>query len=212
MGQPPIDVTPVSVTAVNGRSRAPVLGGRLSETELATLSAAADIAVDVAATGFRGAAKVTRTGMRLAKPLAGLALRPPGISRRYWPQTRLEAMAERGRAVTEDRAGLVTDSIRFIVETVLDQVDIDAIAARIDLDAIVARIDLPAIAQQVIEEIDLPEIIRESSGAMASETVIGVRMRAVDADERVARIVDKVMMRRRRPESAVAEVDPDDAG
>jgi len=60
------------------------------------------------------------------------------------------------------------------VTAVVDRVDLDAVAARIDadrvvarvdLDAVVARLDLVGIAQSVIDAIDLPEIVRESTGA-----------------------------------------------
>ncbi len=75
-------------------------------------------------------------------------------------------------------------------------VDIDAIAARIDIDAIIGRIDLVGLVNEVIEEVDLPEIIRESTGSMASETVRGVRMQGVTADQAISRTVDRFRLRR----------------
>ena len=51
----------------------------------------------------------------------------------------------------------------------------NAIAAGVDNDAIIARIDLAGLANGVIDDIDPTEIIPESSGAMASETMDGVR-------------------------------------
>ena len=98
------------------------------------------------------------------------------------------------------------------IDAIVGRVDIDAIASRIDLDAIVERLDILAIAQEVIEGIDLPEIIRESSGAMASETVVGVRMRGIEADERISRIVDRVMLRRRARDAIVTQRGSDDDG
>jgi hypothetical protein len=83
------------------------------------------------------------------------------------------------------------------IEKVIDQVDINAIAGKLDVAAFIEHLDIDSIARNVIVNIDLPEIIRESSGAMASETVIGVRMRGIEADERIAGIVDRVMRRRR---------------
>jgi hypothetical protein len=84
------------------------------------------------------------------------------------------------------------------VNEVVDTVDIERIMERVDLTSIVDRLDLAAIAQEVIDEIDLPAIVRESSGAMASETVQTVRVRGMDADRLVARIVDKVLRREAR--------------
>lgn len=90
---------------------------------------------------------------------------------------------------------------RVDLDGIVATVDIDAVAARIDLDAVIERIDLAGLAQDVIAEVDLPEIIRESSGAMASDTVRGVRMQGIAADEAVARAVDRFRLRRshRRP-------------
>ena len=42
-----------------------------------------------------------------------------------------------------------------------------------------------SIAREVVYEIDLPEIIRESTGIVTSEAVVGVRMQGIQADERV---------------------------
>ena len=83
------------------------------------------------------------------------------------------------------------------VDAVAARVDVDAVAARIDLDAIIARIDLVGLATQVIDEIDLPEIIRESSAWVASDTVQGVRMQGIEADDAVGRVVDRLLRRRR---------------
>jgi hypothetical protein len=90
---------------------------------------------------------------------------------------------------------------RVNLDPIMARVDVNAIAAEVDLDAIVSRIDLAGLANQVIDEIDLPEIIRESSGAIASETVVGVRMQGIEADERVNRIMDRLLLRRRGRDS-----------
>jgi hypothetical protein len=91
---------------------------------------------------------------------------------------------------------------RVDLDGIVATVDIDAVAARIDIDAVIDRIDLVGLVEVVIAEIDLPEIIRESSGSMASETVRGVRMQGITADEAVGRAVDRfrlVRSRRRQP-------------
>ena len=94
------------------------------------------------------------------------------------------------------------------VEAIVADVDLNAIAARLDIEGIVADVDLAAIigrldlaglAEQVISEIDLPEIIRESTGSVASETLRGARMRGIAADEAISRAVDRVFSRRRPP-------------
>ena len=90
---------------------------------------------------------------------------------------------------------------RLDVEAILDRLDLtDTVLARVDLkrvvDQVLAQMDLPALVEGVLDEIDLPEIIRDSTGTMASETVRGVRMQGVNADEAVTRIVDRLLLRR----------------
>jgi hypothetical protein len=75
------------------------------------------------------------------------------------------------------------------------RLDVDAVASRLDVQAVIERIDLVALARYVIDEIDLPEVIRGSTGAMASETVRGVRMQGIEADRAVERIVDRLLRR-----------------
>ena len=65
---------------------------------------------------------------------------------------------------------------RVDLNAVAAGIDVDAIIERVDMNAIIDRVDVSGIAQQVIEDIDLPGIVRESSGAMASETVQETRL------------------------------------
>lgn len=98
---------------------------------------------------------------------------------------------------------------RVDLDAVVDRVDVDRVIARTDLLAIIDRIDVTAIAQEVIEDVDLPRVIRESSGAMAGETVRTARVQGMHADRLVARIVDAVIRREARD---LASVDDADAG
>jgi hypothetical protein len=82
---------------------------------------------------------------------------------------------------------------------IIDRVDVDAVAARVDIDAIVARLDLIALADFVVDGIDLPGIIRESSGSMASEALSGVRLQSLEADEAVSRMIGRWLPRHRAP-------------
>jgi hypothetical protein len=91
---------------------------------------------------------------------------------------------------------------RVDLDAVVDRVDVDRVVARVDLDAIIGRLDVAAIAQEVIEDVDLPRVIRESSGAMAGETVRTARVQGMHADRLVARIVDTVLRREAREASA----------
>jgi hypothetical protein len=95
-------------------------------------------------------------------------------------------------------AGVDLDAVaaRIDLEAIVKRVDPDAVIARVDVDATLARLDLAAIARQVIDDIDLPEILRQSTGAVSSEAVREIRDESMLADEAVARFVDKVLRRR----------------
>lgn len=89
---------------------------------------------------------------------------------------------------------------RLDLDGVLDRLDLTDLALRrLDLDvlvpAILAHVDLEAIALEVIDSIDLPDIIRDSSGALTSDTVRGARLRTATADQALGRIRDRLLSR-----------------
>jgi hypothetical protein len=120
-------------------------------------------------------------------------------------------------AVVAERVDLDPIAARLDIDAILDRidfnavvaqrVDLDPIAARLDIDAILDRIDFNAVvaqrvdliglAEYVVDGIDLPRIIRESTGSVASESLRGVRTRSMDADQALAGLVDRMLMRRR---------------
>lgn len=84
---------------------------------------------------------------------------------------------------------------RIDIGRLIDRVDIDRIAERIDVEAIVGRLDLAAIAREVLDEIAVEDIIRESSGSLTVQTVDALRARGADADHRLAGLVDRLLGR-----------------
>ncbi len=80
----------------------------------------------------------------------------------------------------------------------METVDLDAVAARLDVDAVIDRVDLIELARTVVAGIDLPEIIRDSTGAVASDTMREVRMQGISGDDAVARVVDRLLLRHHR--------------
>jgi hypothetical protein len=104
----------------------------------------------------------------------------------------------------------VVDSIDL--DAIAERIDVDAIAQRLNIEAVIDRVDLAALAKQVIDSIDLPEIIRESTGSMTSETVLGVRMQGIQADQRISRVVDKLLLRHGRLNAIDAAPSGHDAG
>ena len=91
------------------------------------------------------------------------------------------------------------------IGAILDRVDVDAVVARADFDAVVAKLDLIALAEYVVEGIDLPGIIRSSTGSMASEGLREVRRQGLGADERVAHVVDRLLHRPERTPGSTYE-------
>ncbi len=97
-----------------------------------------------------------------------------------------------------DRLDLNRAIKRVDVNAVVALADLDAAATRINIDRILDRVDLVGIARTLLDELDLPEIIRQSSGSMASDAVRGVRLQSMEADQRVSRGLDRLLLRRDR--------------
>lgn len=157
-----------------------------------------------------GVAGAARWISPVLRPAVRVVLHPPVLPPRYHLGGWLEAAARRGHEVRlgGDIDRVIDALIPAVVERVLRQidltavvkrhVDLDALVADVDMAAVIKRLDLVGLAEQVLDAIDLPEIIRESTGTMASETVREVRMRTITADEAVARIADRILLRLRR--------------
>jgi hypothetical protein len=106
------------------------------------------------------------------------------------------------RRVDLDRLAAHLDIDKVLDRLDLDElierrVDIDRIAADLELDPIVNRLDLIGLAEYVVDGIDLPQIIRASTGSVASEGLREVRTRSMDADQALAHLVDRMLPRRR---------------
>jgi len=94
---------------------------------------------------------------------------------------------------------------------VIDRVDVDEIVGKTDLDAVIDRIPMLQIADYVIEEIDLPQIIRESTGGVALDAFTTTRVSAIRADEIISTMVDTVLLRRLRQRERKLTVSEPDA-
>jgi hypothetical protein len=116
------------------------------------------------------------------------------------------------------RADIDAVAARLDLERVLARVDVDAVAAKLDIErvldrldltelamkrldwdvlvaAVLTHVDLEAVALDVIEAVDLPDIIRESSGALTSDTVRSARIRGAAADQALSRVRDRFRAR-----------------
>jgi hypothetical protein len=88
-----------------------------------------------------------------------------------------------------------------LTQIVVDRVDVDQIVDRADIDAVVDRVPMLQIADYIIEEIDLPQIIRESTGGIAMDAFTTTRFSAVKSDEVLSKIVGTLMFRRKDQQS-----------
>ncbi len=94
-----------------------------------------------------------------------------------------------------ERVDLDAVAARIDIGALVDGVDLNRIAERLDVEAIVRRLDLGGIARDVLAEIEVDDIIRESSGSLTVQTVDALRARGAEADRRVARFVDRLLQR-----------------
>lgn len=113
--------------------------------------------------------------------------------------------------------------LQAVIESALDQVDLTQIVvSRVDVDRIVRqaniedivdRVPMVQIADYIIEEIDLPQIIRESTGGIAMDAFTSTRFSAARTDDFVAKVIDTVLLRRKgRDLDAVATDESSESG
>jgi hypothetical protein len=100
---------------------------------------------------------------------------------------------------------------RVDLDAVVARVDLDRAVDRVDVDRVIARTDLAGLARYVVQEIDLPGLLRASTGSVSSEMVRSVRDQGADADRAVERIVDRLLHRaaRRTGTAGGGETRPD---
>ncbi len=158
---------------------------------LATGTAA--VAADGVLTAYRTAERLPVVGGWLRRTRAELTTRGEQvIAHGIDPATALVS------AVAARVVSLVLDELD-LTALVKERVDVDAIAADIDIDAIVARIDLVGLANEVIDGVDLPAIIRESTSSVTADVMTDVRTQGERADDFVAGLVDRVLGRGQEP-------------
>ncbi|HEV7647267.1 MAG TPA: hypothetical protein VGP26_03820 [Actinophytocola sp.] len=135
---------------------------------------AADALLALAVLGVRTGLRAGGAVARTVRPVTDVVLRPE-----RWPSERARLLAEAGfrqrQAALEEAAKLYRKLVPLVVTDVL------------------AQLDLAAVARDVINEVDLPEIIRVSTGSVASESVRDVRIQAIEADQVVARWFGRVL-------------------
>ncbi len=85
-----------------------------------------------------------------------------------------------------------------LTQIVVERVDVNRIVEQADIDSVIDRVPMLQIADYIIEEIDLPQIIRESTGGVALDAFTTTRVSAIRTDEIISKVVDTVLLRRRQ--------------
>ena len=153
-----------------------------------------DAAVGASVLAAAAAQSVGRRVGGALSPVAVVILRPPMLAERYQAATWLAGLARRGgrgRAELEHQLSVVLDRM------------VPAVAAEV-----LKRIDMAGLAEGVIAEVDLSEIIRQSTGSVASDTVRGVRLQGISGDEAVGRVVARLRLRRGRTDPGMTPAQP----
>ncbi len=180
------------------------------------------------------AARTARRAARTAVCIADLSPLHPYLTRWRTDAThrseRARLDAEGARVRVTDRCGelmdeLIAEVVRHVdVDEVISRVDVDAIVSRVDLnrvvdrldlnrvvdqvdvDRAVHRVDLAALTEEILDQVEVESIIRESTESMTDETVALLRQRAAGADRRLALTIDRVF---RRHEPRELDLEPE---
>ena len=80
---------------------------------------------------------------------------------------------------------------RVDVDALLDRVDVDALMSRVDIDALLDRVDV----KELTDRAGIPDIVRESTGALAGSALDVIRRQIVAVDQIVERTVYRLIRR-----------------
>ncbi len=161
----------------------------LKNPVLLAAAGAAKVVADGAASAYDTAIRLPLLGERLDRGVSALSRRGEDVLATAIPPVRALVAAIAVQLVDEVLAELDLTTL------VRERVDIDAVVRDIDIDAIIARIDLVGLADQVIDGVDLPKIIRESTTSVTADVMTDVRTQGERADDMVSGLVDRVLGR-----------------
>jgi len=120
---------------------------------------------------------------------------PPAVADK--PLESVEARVDKRVEAARQREELSRDDTLDAVQSVLNQT-IGAVLDMLDWDMLIQHVPL----EQVVGQVDLGGVIRESTTSLAGETIDAVRVGMMGLDLWTARVVDK-MLRRRQPRNLV---------
>ncbi|MEV6267310.1 hypothetical protein AB0L64_09095 [Kribbella sp. NPDC051936] len=164
----------------------------------------------------RGARHAVATALQAPRAVPGqVAGHVPGRERVDSWVAELARRGEREQDELKDRVtSLADDLVRAVLHLVLDRidltetvrqyVDVNSIVRDVDLEAVIGRMDVAGLAEGVIAEVDIAEIIRQSTGSLTSETVQSVRMQGISGDEAIDKATGRIRVRFSRKHAPTA--------
>jgi hypothetical protein len=154
-----------------------------------TVAGAGALAADGVAVAYRTAIRLPVVGSRLSWAVGALSRRGDEVLTRSLDPARATIAA-----IAVQLVNLVLDELD-LTELVRERVDVDGIVRGVDIDAIIARIDMIGLANIVIDGVDLPSIIRESTTSVTADVMDDVRGQGERADDLVSGIFDRMLGR-----------------
>ena len=124
----------------------------------------------------------------------GAELRQQNAMQAQTLATRVEPVVTR---VLERVVGLLP------IEAILARVDVNAIVGQVDVGALMARMDLGNLITDVLSQIELGDLIHDSTSSIAIDARDAARVQAMSVDGGLANIVDRVLRRRRERDLTV---------
>ncbi len=171
------------------RSPVPVLDVGVAVASAVT-SAATAVGWRLARRTYRATTPLTRAVRSTA---AAVTPGPPPA----WLERVAEDGATRRHEAAAAASALLDSAVSAVATEAFKRLDLAGLIRQyVDLDEVVDGVDAVKLTQDVIVAVDLPDIIRTSTGSMASDTVRGLRLHGVSADDAVARLVGRVLPRR----------------
>lgn len=99
---------------------------------------------------------------------------------------------------------------RIDVDALLGRIDVDLLMSRVDIEAMLNRIDLGPVVAEVLTEVDVGGIVRESTGSITNDAVDGARLTAMRLDTFIGRVADRILLRGQHDRSALTGARPDE--
>lgn len=171
--------------------------GRTTDAEPGVASLVPGAVLGFAIEAERRAASMVDAVASRSAGMAKTATRPAIVQRALRPFEdalwRWNEVARREQSRNQAQASaLIPVIVQQVTENVIAQLDFVRIVEQIPVDEIAGAIDVEAIVQRI----DLGGVIRESTANLTAEAVDAVRSEAIAVDGWVARVVDRVLLRK----------------